>query len=407
VNTTVIVFLLVYLGLLMGRLPWLSLDRTGVALLGAIVLLATGTVTLEQAGEAVHVPTLALLFSFMVLSAQLRQAGFFDWVTRRVGTAALSPPVLLLPVIMVSGVLAAVFSNDIVCLAMAPVLIDVCLRRGLDPVPYLLGLACAANVGSALTLIGNPQNMLIAQLLTLDFTTYLLTAAPVVIVGLLLVWAVLAGLYAGRWQLPPGAGAAPPPPGVPLDRLQTCKGLTVAGVLMLAFLFTDWPLELVALTGAGVLLLSRRMHSRQTLGLVDWQVLVLFIGLFIVNHALQLTPVPDRSVAMLATYGVDITSVGWLFGVTVVLSNLVSNVPAVMLLLPYAEHPLAGVVLALASTLAGNLLIVGSIANIIVVEIAARQGIIISWRTHARTGVLVTLLSLLIAAGWIAWLLRS
>jgi len=404
-NTTAIVFVLVYIGLLMGRLPWLSLDRTGVALLGAIALLATGDLTLAQAGEAVHVPTLALLFAFMVLSAQLRQAGFFDWVTRRVGGAALSPPLLLLPVIMAAGLLAAVFSNDIVCLAMAPVLIDACLRRRLDPVPYLLALACAANVGSALTLIGNPQNMLIAQVLTLDFAGYLLQAAPVVLAGLLITWGVLAWLYAGRWELPPGSGVAPPPAGVRLDRWQTGKGLAVASALMLAFLFSSWPLEIVALTGAGVLLLSRRLHSRQTLGLVDWQVLVLFIGLFIVNHAMQLTPMPDQAIALLADGGVDIAAPGWLFAVTVLLSNLVSNVPAVMLLLPYAEHPLAGVVLALSSTLAGNLLIVGSIANIIVVDLAARQGVVISWRTHARAGVAITLLSLLVAAGWMAWLL--
>ena len=154
------VFVLVYLGMILGGLPFLKLDRTGVALLGAIALIATEAVSEEAARAAIHAPTLILLFSFMVVSAQLRLGGFYDWAARRLGTLPVRPPVLLGALIAVAAGLSAVFSNDIVCLAMAPVLADLCIARRLDPVPFLLGLACAANVGSAATLIGNPQNML-------------------------------------------------------------------------------------------------------------------------------------------------------------------------------------------------------------------------------------------------------
>ncbi|HYN77094.1 MAG TPA: SLC13 family permease [Lamprocystis sp. (in: g-proteobacteria)] len=184
----VVVFLLVYLGMILGGLPFLKLDRTGVALLGAIALVATGAVTEEAARAAIHLPTLTLLFSFMVVSAQLRMGGFYDWAARRLGALPLRLPALLGALIAVTAGLAAVFSNDIVCLAMAPVLADICLARRLDPVPFLLALACAANIGSAATLIGNPQNMLIGETLRLSFAGYLAQAALPVVLSLGVTW---------------------------------------------------------------------------------------------------------------------------------------------------------------------------------------------------------------------------
>jgi Na+/H+ antiporter NhaD/arsenite permease-like protein len=182
---------------------------------------------------------------------------------------------------------------------------------------------------------------------------------------------------------------------------QTGKGLFVLIILVLVFLVTPWPREVVALTAAGALLTSRRMASRDILGLVDWQLLVLFMGLFVVNHALTTSGLLTQITQGVEARGANLAQPLWLFSITVVLSNLVSNVPAVMLLLPMASHPLAGPILALASTLAGNLFIVGSIANIIVVDQAARLDVRISWREHALVGVPVTALTLALAAGWL------
>ena len=193
-TTVLLVFGVVYLGMILGGLPFLSLDRTGIALLGAIALIGAGAVSLEEAWQAVHVPTLILLFAFMVVSAQLRMGGFYNWVTHKTGHLPLSPRKLLAALIAIVALLSAVFSNDVVCLAMAPVLIDVCLARRLNPIPYLLALACSANVGSALTLIGNPQNMLIGERLKLSFSGYLLEAAIPVLLGLFVVWALHHGV---------------------------------------------------------------------------------------------------------------------------------------------------------------------------------------------------------------------
>ncbi|MBP9945774.1 MAG: anion transporter [Vicinamibacteria bacterium] len=404
-TTIVIVFFLVYLGMILGGLPFLQLDRTGVALLGAIALIGVGAVSPEEAARAVHLPTVILLFSFMVVSAQLRLGGFYPWVTLRLADSALSPLALLGGVITVVAALSAVFSNDIVCLSIAPVLADACVRRRLNPVPFLLALACAANVGSAATLIGNPQNMLIGSALRLSFAGYAAEAALPVVLGLFATWAIIGWHSRGRWELStdlPNVGEPRENEGALINRWQSAKGLIVAGALLLIFLFTPWPREVAALTGAGLLLMSRRLHSNKMLGLVDWELLVLFAGLFVVNHAFQQTGLTAAAVADLAARGVHLEHPGPLFVATLILSNTVSNVPAVMMLLPVANHSLAGPLLALVSTLAGNLFIVGSIANIIVVDAAARRGIAIDWRTHARVGVPVTVVTLSILAAYLA-----
>jgi Na+/H+ antiporter NhaD/arsenite permease-like protein len=399
----------VYLGMILGGLPFLKLDRTGIALLGAIAMIATEAVTVDQAALSIDLPTILLLFAFMVVSAQMRLGGFYDWVTLRLSALPVSPPQLLAVLIAVVALLSAVFSNDIVCLAVAPVLVDACVRRRLDPQPFLLGLACAANVGSAATLIGNPQNMLIGQSLKLSFASYAAEAAVPVLAGLVLTWAVIVFRVQGRWQQAGGAAHGEQARFEPqaLDRWQTAKGMTAALAILLLFLFAPWPRDVVALTVAGVLLMSRQFQSSRMLGLVDWELLVLFMGLFVVNAALQRTGLPAQLVANAAASGLQLEHPAALFGSAFVLSNIVSNVPAVMLLLPIAHHPLSGPLLALASTFAGNLFIVGSIANIIVVDAAARRGVVIDWRQHARIGVPVTMATMAVTALYLWWRMQA
>lgn len=393
-----IVFGLVYLGMMVGRLPGLALDRTGAALLGAVALLGLARISPTEARDAVDVPTIGLLFGLMVVSAQFRLSGFYAHVTQRIASANVGPATLLGIVIGVTGLLSALLVNDIVVLAMTPMLVEGCTRRNLNPVPFLLAHACAANVGSAATLIGNPQNMLIGQSLNLSFAKYLANAGVPAALGLVVVWGIVAWQYRGAWHRACAPAAAESPI---LNHWQSAKGFFVLAALIVAFLIGPWPREVIALTGAGVLLLSRRLHTREMLGQVDWQLLVLFIALFVVNRAVADAGLITYAVSYLQMTGVDLSEPIYLYPTTVVLSNVFSNVPAVMMLLPLATDPLAGPLLALGSTLAGNLLIVGSIANIIVVDQAARVGVTIGWGTHARTGIPVTLTTLLIAALWL------
>ncbi len=390
-----VVFILVYLGMIFGRLPRLALDRTGIVVLGAIALLASGHASLEGGRSGIDVSTILLLFGFMVISAQFRLGGFYSEVSRRIAGLSGSPAVLLGAVIIVSGGLSALLTNDVVCLAMTPVLGRGCIRRGLNPLPFFLALACAANIGSALTLIGNPQNMLIGQYLGLSFSGYMVFAALPSVLSLLFLQGIILALFRGKFHCPMDVQEEPERP---FDPWQTAKGGIVLGTVVLLFLFTPLPRDLVALGAAGVLLLSRTMASRRTLDTVDWQLLALFLGLFVVNGAFEAAGGLDMMKDGLSRIGVSLASPSRLYGVTTVLSNLVSNVPAVMLLLPLVRDvPEAGYILAVSSTFAGNLLIVGSIANIIVAGEAERLGIPFGWKEHARVGVPVTLASL--AAG--------
>jgi Na+/H+ antiporter NhaD/arsenite permease-like protein len=394
------IFGVVYLGMMLGRLPGLSLDRTGVALLGAIAMVATGRLELGEAWSAVDVPTIALLFGLMIVSAELRLGGFYTRVVQGLARESLAPPRLLAAIMVGVGGLAAVLTNDVVCLAAAPVLIATCTRRGLDPVPFLVGLACAANIGSAATLIGNPQNVLIGEARGVGFAHYALLAGPPVVLSLALAWAIVAFRTRGRWWRP---GPRPVPSvDVPFERWPTAKAAAVVVGLVVLFTAGWGDRGMLALAGAGLLLSSRRTASREALALVDWQLLLLFVSLFTVHAGLERTGAPDEGLSALQRAGIDLRQPTWLFASTAVASNVVSNVPAVMLLLPAADGAVAATTMALASTLAGNLILVGSIANLIVVDQAQRLGERISWRAHARLGIPVTLATLAVTAAWLA-----
>lgn len=402
-----LIFLISYAGVACGSLPRLALDRTGFALLGAIAMVATGVLGLGAALDSIDAPTILLLYGLMVVSAQFRLGGFYTWTALSLSRAMSRPLRFLLLLMLVSAGLSAVLANDIVCLAFTPVVAVSLLRAGLNPVPFLLGLAVSSNIGSAATLIGNPQNMLIGQHEQLDFGRFLAWCGPPSVAALGLSFAVIAWLYRGQMS---GKAPAPAPGDAleaewpPLDRWQSGKGIAVTAVLMLLF-FTRLPRELVALAAAGLLLCSRRMKTRSLLGLVDWHLITLFCGLFVVIRGLEETGVAAQAVDGLASRGIDMRNLYVLSGVSVALSNLVSNVPAAMLLLKFIDpgQPAQAYTLALTSTFAGNLITIGSIANLIVIEQARRCGVHIGFLEHARVGVPVTLGSLAIAALWIAW----
>jgi Na+/H+ antiporter NhaD/arsenite permease-like protein len=400
------VFLAVYAGLAMGRFPGFLLDRTGICLLGALALVASGAVSETAAWGSIDKGTIGLLFGLMIVSAQLEMAGFYAWVTARLAGLGVGPATLLGVLVGVSGLMAALLTNDVIALTMAPVLVDICHKRRLNPVPFMLGLAFSANAGSVATLMGSPQNMLIGEKLDLHFGRFLWQAGVPAVISLVAVWAILALVYRGRWVLATAQDEAFPSAPGPLARFDVIKGLVVAGLLIGFFLFSNMPRDVLALAAAAILLLNRHYRSRELLGHVDWQLLVLFFGLFVVNGAFQQTQLPQHLMAHIQSGGFDLKSPAWFFVLTAVLSDVFSNVPCVMLLLPFATKPVDGAAMALASGLSSNLLVIGSLANIIVVDAAARRGIKIGFGEFTRSGVPITLVSLTIAALWL-WLIRG
>jgi Na+/H+ antiporter NhaD/arsenite permease-like protein len=284
---------------------------------------------------------------------------------------------------------------------MTPELVAGCPRRKLNPMPFLLGHMCAANIGSAATLIGKPQVIFIGQRFGLGFNAYLLDSLVPVLLSMAVIWLVICLVMRGSWDIGVSGGDEPEPP--PYLAYQSVKGVVALTAIVLAYILTDWPREVVALAVAAVLLMSRTQQSRRMLDMVDWQLLLLFIGLFIVNHAMDASGTLKVLLGGLGSVGVNLDNAAVLYVTTAVASNLVSNVPAVILLANASQSELAGPILAISSTLAGNLLLVGSLSNIIVLGQAEQLGVKITWGAHAKVGLPVGLISLLIAAAWL-WL---
>lgn len=394
------VFVATYAGMALGRVPGLKLDRTGIALMAVVALLASGRLPVSAMGRAVDMPTLLLLFALMIVSAQFAAAGFYRAAASRITAAKGSPTRLLALTVIVAGGLSALLANDIIAFAMTPVIVEGVRRRGLDPRPYLIALAGAANAGSAMTVIGNPQNILIGQSGGLDFWRFLTACAPPALAALGIVYAVV------RWQwrdaLTASGPSAPLAP-LPADGLQTAKGYFALAVLVALFA-TDLPRETGALLIAAWLLASRRLASRDMIGAVDWHLLLLFACLFIVTDAFASTGLAARGIDWLAMHGLLPDTLSVMAPLALAMSNTIGNVPAVMLVLSVWPSPGEGALygLALLSTLAGNLLLIGSLANIIVAERAAGVGARLGFRDHARSGVPITVLSMAVAAAWLA-----
>ncbi len=396
-----VIFALTYAGVAAGGIPGLTLDRTGIALLGAIAMVTAGGLSMTAALSAIDAPTLLLLYALMVVSAQFRAGGFYTRTVLVLGRCIGRPRLFLLIVMAVSAVLSAVLVNDVVCLAFTPVLVVTLLRAGLNPAPYLIGLAVASNIGSAATIIGNPQNMLIGQIGRLAFGPFAAWCAPPAAAALVLAYGLLLVIYRGRLR---GAAPARDLAGAwpEFDRWQSAKGLAAAGVLVALF-FTRLPRELTALSVAGLLLCSRRLRTRDLLDQVDWHLITLFGGLFVVIGGVMATGLPAAGMAALDRAGLPLRNPALLTLAAAALSNLVSNVPAVMLLVQFLEpaDPRPWYVLALAGTFAGNLVTLGSIANLIVIEQARAYGVRLGFREHARIGIPVTLGSLVLVLLWI------
>ncbi|HUZ73225.1 MAG TPA: SLC13 family permease [Stellaceae bacterium] len=402
----ILVFVATYIGMAAGRFPWLQVDRTGIALLGVIALLASRTVTLDDLGANIDTSTLVLLFALMIISAQFAAAGVYDVCADWILSKRTSPAMLLALTVAVCGGLSALLANDIVTFIMAPLLIAGARGRGLDPRPFLIALAGASNAGSAATLIGNPQNILIGQIGSLSFPVYLFTAIVPAAIALVVFYAVIWLLWHDRIDgtVMAVTREVPDVPRHPFDRNQAIKAV-VAMALLLGLFMTPLPRDIGGLLIAAILLSNRKITSRTMIASVDWPLLLLFVCLFAITGALADTGLPWSLISGLDAHGLLPSSLAVLAPLTLAMSNTIGNVPSVVLLLQVWPNPPQGALygLALLSSLAGNLLLIGSLANFIVVERAATYGVRLSFGEYARVGVPATLVSMAFAVAWLAW----
>ncbi len=401
VAAVVAIFAGTYLVLALGQSPFFRIDRTGAALIGAILMVVVGRLSLDEAWRAIDHRTIILLFGMMVLVASLRLGWFFRILGRRAVRSIGHPAALLVAVVFVSGALSALFVNDTICLIFTPLLIEVAAARRLPALPFLLALATAANIGSTAAITGNPQNMLIGSLSGISYASFMAALGPIALVGLALDSAILLMLF---WrELKPTPWTAGPEAIRPIHRALTRKGILIAAGVLVAFL-SGVDTALVAAVAAAAVLVTRRVKPEKIYRQVDGGLLVLFMGLFVVIRGVEAAGIDRWLFDLLRPIGVD--TVWGLTTVAVVLSNLTSNVPAVMLFSRVVPHLSdardAWLTLAMASTLAGNLTILGSIANLIVVEGARRHGVRVTFLEYFRVGLPVTLATLAFGVWWLS-----
>ena len=401
IGTAYLIFLASYLVFALGKFPGLKIDRPGAAIVGAVAMVAARVVQPRDALNYIDFSTLVLLFSMMLMVGSLHLSGFFEWNAELV-LRRLKPCYLLPAVIFTSGILSAFFVNDIVCLIMVPFVLSIAQRMKLAPLPYLLAVATASNIGSVATITGNPQNILIGSFSGISYRDFLFHLGPVAVVGLLLDWGILRWFYFRKRGAEHQVDQNIPLP--TLDLSQLSKPVIVATAVVIGFFFGIPPAMMAAL-GAAVLLISRTREPRELYKEVDWGLLVLFVGLFVIVGGAESAGIVHNLLRLAEHWNLQKMSV--FTGVVALLSNLVSNVPAVMLLkslVPgFAQPHTAWLVLAMASTLAGNLTITGSVANIIVVE-TAKPEVDVGFWDYFRVGLPITLATMLVGWAWLVWI---
>jgi Na+/H+ antiporter NhaD/arsenite permease-like protein len=395
------IFALTYSGIALGRIPGLRLDRAGIALLGAALMIGLGVLTPEEAYRAIDLDTITLLLGMMVVVAHLRLSGFFCLVSGRALAHAHSPLVLLSVVVLTTGVFSAFLVNDAVCLVMAPLVIEVTKRLGRNPVPYLLATALSSNVGSVATITGNPQNMIIGGISHIPYATFAGALTPVALAGLLLVVVLIATLCRNEFRGSERLAVMPAP--ARIHTPQMIKAIVVTLGLLMAF-FAGVQVAKAAISAGALLLVTRRLNPSKVYREIDGPLLLMFAGLFVVVAGAEKTLLSPEVIQRVRSLQLENAWV--LASTTAVLSNLVSNVPAVLILKPFVQslpdQDRIWLVIAMASTLGGNLTLLGSVVNLIVAERARAAGIEVNFGTHLRVGVPLTLMTIAMGTWWLS-----
>ncbi len=394
-----VIFIGSYLVFALGKFPGLKIDRPGAAIIGAVGMVGLRIVEPTDTLRFIDFSTIVLLFAMMLVVGTLHLVGFFGWnagmVLRR-----LKPSHLLPATIVTSGVLSAFFVNYIVCLVMVPLVLSITRKLRLKPLPYLLAVATGSNIGSVATITGNPQNMLIGSFSRIGYRDFLIHLGPVAVVGLLLDWMVLHWFHIRHEEYAAGVDGIPVP-SLELSRL-TKPAVVVTGVVI--GFFAGVPPAMAAALGAAAMLITRTIDPRKLYEEVDWGLLVFFVGLFLIVGGAENAGIVSEFLHIAEHW--NLHRLGAFTVAVAILSNIVSNVPAVMLLksmAPTFPNPqTAWLALAMASTLAGNLTITGSVANIIVVE-SAKPDTNIGFWDYFRVGFPITVITLAFGWAWLAW----
>ncbi|MBN1408047.1 MAG: anion transporter [Calditrichaceae bacterium] len=389
-------------GVSLGRYPFLRMNRATIAFVGAVLLIIINAISPEEAYQVIDINTIVLLLSIMIINVNFRLSGFFYLVSKYILKYAKTPRQLLAVLIFFSGFLSAIFLNDTIVLVFTPLILEIVIALKRNPVPYLIALATSANIGSVATIIGNPQNILIGTFSKISFVEFTIYLLPVAFLGLMIVWLIIVLLYRREFS-----SFSFDPIGLPEFRI--FRPLLIKSVistcLMLIALMAGVPAAIAAMGAASLLLITRRLKSERVFREIDWSLLVFFSGLFIVTKSIETIGFSDELITLLKfDSGSEIINLTIL---STVLSNLISNVPAVLLLknviLTFSNIKIAWLTTAMATTFAGNLTLIGSVANLIVAESAKRHGVTLGFAEYFKSGSLITLITLVLGVLWFSY----
>jgi Na+/H+ antiporter NhaD/arsenite permease-like protein len=396
-TTRFLILVVTYLLIAVQRVPFLRLNRPSAALLGAVAMVTIGGLPLRDAYAAIDLDVMVFLLGVLLITGFLEIGGFFEWAARYVVRRARSPRTLLAAVVGVSGLLSAFFVNDTICLVLTPLVIAVLRPLRLKPLPFLLALALGSNVGSAMTPMGNPQNMLIGVASGISFARFIATLVLPSVGGLVLVFAVLSFVHRGDLAMEMQGDAEVP--AAHFDAPLVRRAIVVFVGALIGWL-AGFSLPLVAITAAAVLLAVAQRDPAKAFEKVEWSLLLFFGALFVVMRGARDLPLIESltNAAGAQLHGAPLHDAVVTSTAMLALSNLVSNVPAVILWLPVVPKVSAPtfiwLVMAMSSTFAGNLTLLGSMANLIVAERAESRGERMAFADYLKVGLPVTLLTL-------------
>jgi Na+/H+ antiporter NhaD/arsenite permease-like protein/uncharacterized membrane protein (UPF0127 family) len=393
VITALIIFVITYIFIGLRQIPRVHIDRPAGALVGAVLMIAFGVLTLDQAFAAIDMHTLLLLLGMMIITVYLKAAGFFELMADKILSLSKTPLQLLIFVTVSSGLLSALFVNDTICLLYTPIILEVTIQLGVNPMPYLIALATSSNIGSVMTVTGNPQNMLIGIYSKIAYLSFFSALFPVALLGVIVTIMVIRFVYRDDMKKKCFL-KRPTIPAYDVNRPLLIKSLLVCSSVLVAFSI-GYPYSLTAAAGAVMLMLIGGVRTERVLEGVDWTLLLFFSGLFVVMHGVEVSGLASAMINRMgnvASYSME-GKIAGLSLIAAVLSNVVSNVPAVMLLKPLTQTLGSGhifwLALAMSSTLAGNLTLIGSVANLIVAQQARRKAEI-GFMEYFRVGALIT-----------------
>ncbi|MGB9664504.1 MAG: anion transporter [Ignavibacteria bacterium] len=385
-------------GIAIGSLPKLRMNRATISLVGATFLILFGAITLEDAYRSIDLDTIILLLGMMIINVNLGISGFFQFVASKIIHFSKSPRELLLLVILSSGILSAIFLNDTICIMLTPLIVEITVRLKRNPIPYLIALAASANIGSAATIIGNPQNMIIGMSSKIPFLKF--TEALIVpsFLSLIILYSIINLIYRNEFRKQKFDYS-------PEFNFRIYKPLfikcIIAGLIFVGMIILNFPLPLSALTAASILLVTRRLKPQRVFVEIDWSLLVFFASLFIITGSIERNALSKKIFDLIEPLAKG--NSGLFAFSSAVLSNIVSNVPAVMLFKPligqFLNPEKAWLILAMSSTFAGNFTLLGSVANLIVAESAKHEGVKLEFSEYLKVGMVITVISILI--GWV------